>query len=39
MNSLNEELYLHESDDGSYNDKFNESDEDEDCILNYFLIL
>ena len=28
MNSINEELYLHESDDGSYNDKFNESDED-----------
>ena len=37
MNAINEELDLDESDDESGNDKSNESDEIENCILNGFL--
>ena len=37
MNAINEELNLDKSDDESYNDKSNESDEDQSFILSYFL--
>ena len=36
MNPINEELNLDESDDKSDKDKSNESDEDQNCILNGF---
>ena len=39
MNKINEELNLDESDDESVNDKSNESDGDENFVLNGFLIL
>ena len=37
MNAINEELNLDKSDDESYNDRSNESDEDQSYILSYFL--
>ena len=37
INATNEELNLDKSDDESYNDRSNESDEDQSFILSYFL--
>ena len=37
MNAINEELNLDKSDDESYNDRSNQSDEDQSFILSYFL--